>query len=105
MREPGNSTTLSKLERQALEVGILDADCGCRVTNDDGRLVTRMTKLWRVIAGQRARQPLADPKLDLVREFACRTRREHRPAKQLIPALIRQGYAVDKIGSFAAFAA
>lgn len=104
MREFGNDATLSKLERQALEVGILDADCGCAIANDNGRLRARMTKLWRVIAGQRVRQPLADPKLELVREFACRTRREQRPAKQLIPALIGQGYAADKIGSFAAFA-
>jgi hypothetical protein len=49
---------MSKLDRQALEVGILDADCGCRVTNDDGRLVTRMTNLVphlpRASAGQAA---------------------------------------------------
>lgn len=105
MREPGSEVLLSDIERQAVEIGIRDADCGCAVGTDGRSLRARLARLARVVAGERGRRPLADAKLELVREFACRTRRQHRPAERLIPALVKLGYGTDQIGRLAALAA
>lgn len=105
MRERSDATMLSAIEHRAIQVGILDADRGWFVPGPEQGLRSKLARLSRVIAGQRGGQPLADARLELVREFAFWTRRQHRPAEQLIPALLKQGYGPDQIGTFAALAA
>lgn len=105
MSEQGDVAMLSEVERQAVELGVLDADRGWFVPGHEDGLGARLARLSRTISGQRGRQPLANARLELVREFAFWTHRRHRPAEQLIPALVRQGYRPDQIGTFAALAA
>ena len=104
MREH-DRTTLSRVELQAIEVGIRDADAGWFVSGDGRSYRSRLAKLVRTITGRRGRQPLADAKLELLRDFASRTHRQHRPAEQLIPKLMAHGYGAEHIRSFAALAA
>lgn len=100
-----DGTTLSRIELQAIEVGIRDADAGWFMSNDGRSFRGRLAKLARTITGRRGRQPLADAKLELLRDFASRTHRQHRPAEQLIPKLMAHGYGPERISSFAALAA
>jgi hypothetical protein len=104
MREH-DGTTLSRVELQAIEVGIHDADAGWFVSDDGRSYRGRLAKLARTITGRRGRQPLADAKLELLRDFASRTHRQHRPAEQLIPKLMAHGYGAEQISSVAALAA
>jgi hypothetical protein len=95
---------LSILELQALAVGVRDAECGCEAS-PRGRLAAAAARLWRAVSGERGRLPLADSRLEALRQFACRTRRAHRPAEQLIPELLRHGYRPEQIGRLAQLAA
>lgn len=97
MHERQTTLSLSAIERRAIEIGIQDADYGCLMSTDGNGLRAKLAKLSRVITGEHGRQPLADPKLEAVREFACRTRLQRRPAEQLIPALVKHGYGPDQI--------
>ena len=104
MREH-HGTTLSRVELQAIEVGIRDADSGWFISGDGRSYRSRLAKLVRAITRRRGRQPLADAKLELLRDFASRTHRQHRPAEQLIPKLMAHGYGPEHISSFASLAA
>lgn len=105
MLERQTNVCLSATEHQAIEIGIRDADCGCLISTEGNGLRAKLAKLSRVITGQRGRRPLADPKLEAVREFACRTHMQRRPAEQLVPALMKHGYGPNEIGTLTALSA
>lgn len=105
MSERGDVTTLPMIERQAVELGIMDADSGWMVSAPAEGLRAKHAQLTRVVTGQRGHQPLANPRLELVRTFAALTHCQHRPADRLIPALQQQGYEPSQIAAFTALAA
>jgi hypothetical protein len=97
--------TLSVIERQAVEVGVLDANRLWIVSGHAGGFRAKLVHLARIVSGDRGGQPLANPRLELVREFAALTHRRHRPADEIVPALLQQGYGPAQISAFAALAA
>lgn len=105
MNEQTIQGVLSGIEVRAVELGVMDDDRGWLVADDESGVRAKLNRFTRLVAGQRGRQPLANPKLELVRKFAAATHHRHRLADELVPALLKQGYGLDQIGAFAALAA
>jgi len=97
--------SLSAVERSAIEIGLHDANNSWRFGAWNGPFISKLRRLVRKISGERGDLPLADAKLELLRQFVLLTRRQHRPAGHLIPALINHGYRANQIRSLIAVAA
>ena len=87
---------LSRSEWQAVSIALNDAArCGC--TPQDGKLA----RLYRLLTGNRAAQPLADRRLEAVRSFVCATRARRRPAEAFVPALRDEGFNDGQVQALA----
>ena len=97
---------LSKTEWQVVALGLRDATTlGWDQTLTQDGLRARLANLFRVLAGSRSGKPLANPKLEALRQFVSATRRHHKPARQLAPTLLAHGYGqadVENLGLLAA---
>jgi hypothetical protein len=102
--EQDQLAALSPVERAVVEIGLHDASSRWSA-GPDGSFASRLRGLVRKIMGRRGDLPLADAKLELLRQFVASTHRRHSPDERLILALIGHGYPADRIRSLAAFAA
>jgi hypothetical protein len=93
---------LSTQEWRAVRVAFNDAaDTACIATREPGRL----SRLFTALTGIEAKKPLADPRLETLRHFVCATRRTRKPAADLVPALIDQGFNRAQIDALAMLSA
>jgi hypothetical protein len=96
---------LSRTEWQAVSIGLQDAArYGCRVPPRPGSLLSGLARLWRLLTGAEAPGRLADPRLEALRDFVCATRRRRRPADEVAPALLEQGFNGAQIKALALLA-
>lgn len=94
---------LSRIEWQAVAVGLKDAArCGCGRPPAPRSLGRRLSRL---LTGIEAPTPLADPRLEAVRNFVCATQRQRRPAEEYAPALLEQGFSRAQIEALALLSA
>ncbi|WP_380784738.1 hypothetical protein [Sphingomonas sp. R86521] len=92
---------LTDSEWSAVSVA-LDAasQCGCvTMRSSPGGLTSR---LGRALLGRRNRPNLpVDPKLEAIQRFVCATSRRRRPASELAPGLVAQGFNHAQIDAIA----
>ena len=94
--------TLSSLEWQAVSVALSDASrCGCGATGKAGVA----GRLFRALTGNKGPRPLADPKLEAVRDFVCETNRHRRIASDYVPALRAFGFNDRQVDALALLSA
>src|SRR3546814_6213633 len=90
---------LSRIEWQAVSIGLQDAaKCGCGELPRPGSLRSRLS---RMLTGIAAPRPLADPRLEAVRNFVCATQRHRRRADEYATALEQQGFNRAQIEALA----
>ncbi|PTQ12683.1 hypothetical protein CLG96_00495 [Sphingomonas oleivorans] len=93
---------LSKLEWKVISLAFNEAtECGCGSFEEPSRLGGAVRRAFNWITGIEPSRPLADPKLESLRRFACETRRHGRPAKDLAPALIEHGFSAGQVQAVA----
>ncbi|UYY78470.1 hypothetical protein [Sphingomonas sp. R1] len=95
---------LSQIEWAAVSVAFQDAAaCGCTAVSATVRpsLLGRMAD---TLFGARRPTPLADPRLEAIRQFVCATRRHRTPAADLVPALADHGFNPAQIEAIALLA-
>lgn len=103
---PARSTTLSRQDWLAAHLGAQDAETiGCRAMAAPPAQRGRWGrfKLW--LLGDNAPMPLADPRLEAVRRFACATHAGVDPSQDLVGELHGFGLAAPQIEAIARFAA
>jgi hypothetical protein len=72
--------------------------CGCAPKKRRARFVVPPLAFFRAVTGVVPQeQPLADPRLDTLRRFVCKTRRWRRMAEDLSPELAAQGFNANQI--------
>lgn len=83
-------------EQLAFEIGIVDARrSGC--ASDAGPLVSWHRRLSAAIFGRSQVNPLADPRLEALRLFACAAYRNRRPRSELAASLREVGFKPAQI--------
>ena len=98
----GKDPILSQLEWKAVSDALADAsNCGCG-NRERPRLTSR---LYRAVTGSQGPHPLADPKLEAVRNFVCETNRTRRVAKHHVPALLNHGFNDRQVDALALLSA
>ncbi|OHT20483.1 hypothetical protein [Edaphosphingomonas haloaromaticamans] len=96
---PADAPTLSKLEWQAVAIGLREVDgCGCGSIEPP----SRFRRLWTTLTGAEAVRPLADPRLEALRRFVCRLRRSGEDVEKLGQELIALGYSRNQVSAIAA---
>lgn len=94
---------LSRIEWQAVSIGLKDAaKCGCGGLPRPGSLGSRLS---RMLTGIETPKPLADPRLEAVRNFVCATQRHRHRAEEYAPALLEQGFNRAQIEALALLSA
>ena len=97
---------LSLIEWQAVAIGLQDAATfGCRDAPKPGSLRNGLSRLSRMLTGIEPPKPLADPRLEAVRNFVCATQRHRRAADEFAPALEAQGFNRAQIEAIALLSA
>ena len=91
---------LTELERRVVHLGRADADRG----NRSRPLSPLFTRLVGVLTGVRPVQPLAEERLELLRRYACATRRRETGTPTLAEQLRGFGFSADAIGTATALA-
>jgi hypothetical protein len=100
------SPALSREDWLAAHVGAHDADSiGCRAAAVPAHEKTRVRRWMTRLLGDNAPMPLADPRLEAVRRFACATRAGRIADDALIGELHRRGLAAPELAAIARFAA
>lgn len=93
---------LSKAEWKAVSIAMNDAaNCGCAARSEPNRL----SRLFTALTGIERPRPLADPRLETLRQFVCDTHRNRRPAEHFVPALMDQGFNTAQVQALALLAA
>jgi len=95
---------LSQTEWAAVSVAFQDAAaCGCTAVpaTDRPSLLGRTAEL---LFGARRPTPLANPRLEAIRQFVCTTRRQRKPAADLVPVLAGHGFNPAQIEAIALLA-
>jgi len=95
---------LNRSEWRAVSVGLQDAaQCGC----DDmpGSWTYGFTRLVRLMTGREGPQPLADGRLEALRNFICATRRRRHRADEFVPDLLEQGFNRRQVEAIALLSA
>lgn len=93
---------LTRIEWQAVSIGLQDAaKCGCGGPAQPGSLRSRLSRLSHMLTGIEPPRPLADPRLEAVRNFVCATQRHRRPADEYAPALEQHGFNRAQIEALA----
>ncbi|SNS08061.1 hypothetical protein SAMN06295912_101215 [Sphingomonas laterariae] len=91
--------SLSPLEWQAVSIGLREVEnCGCGGLNPPSRL----SRLWTLITGSEPIRPLADPRLEALRQFVCHLHWDDREAEKLGQELIGLGYSPAQVSAIAA---
>ncbi|SFJ69106.1 hypothetical protein SAMN03159338_2194 [Sphingomonas sp. NFR04] len=95
---------LSQTEWAAVSVAFRDAAaCGCSAV-----AATEKPSLFGRVAdtlfGTRRPTPLANPRLEAIRQFVCTTRRQRQPAAHLVPVLADHGFNPAQIEAIALLA-
>ncbi len=97
---------LSRQDWLAAHVGAHDADTiGCRAPATPDHAKTRLQRWMTRLFGDNAPMPLADPRLEAVRRFACATRAGRLPDGTLIGELHQRGLDDAELAAIARFAA
>ncbi|NKJ42078.1 MULTISPECIES: hypothetical protein [unclassified Novosphingobium] len=100
------SPALSRQDWLAAHVGAHDADSiGCRAPAVPSHEKTRLKRWMTRLFGDNAPMPLADPRLEAVRRFACATRAGKAPDGALIGELHQRGLDDAELAAIARFAA
>lgn len=100
------SPALSRQDWLAAHVGAHDADSiGCRAAAVPDHAKSRIQRWMTRLLGDNAPMPLADPRLEAVRRFACATRAGRRPDPALIGELHQRGLDEPELAAIARFAA
>ena len=97
---PMDGHPLSDLERRVVHLGRSDADRGDR--GQAGR--TLLARAFAMLTGVRHVQPLAEERLEMLRRFACTTRRGDTMAQALAAELRGCGFSADALGTASAMA-
>lgn len=93
--------TLSRSEWHAVSIALKDAAAlGCSAAKPG-----IFGKLYTVLTGNERRRPLADQRLEAIRQYVCATRRHHPVANDLVPALEAQGFSRAQLDAIAMLAA
>lgn len=92
---------LTTTEWAAVSVALQDAGrCGCAAAPADGGR-RGLRALGRFVFGNRKPTPLADPRLEAVRQFVCSSRRRRSPVAELAAPLAEHGFTraqIDALG-------
>lgn len=95
---------LSQTEWAAVSVAFQDAAaCGCVAVSATAR-PSMLGRITDALFGSRRPTPLADPRLEAIRAFVCTTRRQRRPAANLVPVLADHGFNPAQIEAIALLA-
>ncbi|WP_333572292.1 hypothetical protein [Sphingomonas sp.] len=95
---------LSKTEWAAVSVAFQDAAaCGCVAVSASAR-PSMLGRIADTLFGSRRPTPLADPRLEAIRQFVCTTRRQRKPAADLAPVLADHGFNPAQIEAIALLA-
>ncbi len=95
---------LTRTEWAAVSVAFQDAAaCGCTAVVATGR-TTLVGRIANALFGSRAPTPLANPRLEAIRQFVCTTRRQRSPAAELTPVLAAHGFNAAQIEAIALLA-
>ncbi|SFR83789.1 hypothetical protein [Sphingomonas jatrophae] len=96
--------TLSTSEWNAVAIALKDAQrCGC-TAEAIGEEAGPVRRLATFLTGRRRPNPLADPRLEAVRQFVCTSYRRRAPATEIAPALAEHGFnraQIDALGLLA----
>lgn len=99
-------TALSRQDWLAAHVGMQDArSIGCRAPAPIASERGRLGRLWVWLVGENAPAPLADPRLEAVRRFACATHAGVGADAGLLGELHQRGLADAQLDAIARFAA
>ncbi len=92
---------LSQTEWAAVSVAFQDAAaCGCTAVPATDR-PSLFGRVADTLFGARRPTPLANPRLEAIRQFVCTTRRQRRPAEDLVPVLADHGFNPAQIQAIA----
>ncbi|OAN64079.1 hypothetical protein [Sphingomonas sp. TDK1] len=95
---------LSQTEWAAVSVAFQDAAaCGCSVLSATAR-PSLLGRVAEALFGSRRSTPLANPRLEAIRQFVCATRRQRMPAAELVPVLADHGFNPAQIEAIALLA-
>ncbi|WP_294332836.1 hypothetical protein [uncultured Sphingomonas sp.] len=95
---------LSQIEWAAISVAFQDAaDCGCSALSGT-RSPSLLGRIADTLFGLRRPTPLANPRLEAIRQFVCITRRQRTPAADLVPMLADHGFNPAQIEAIALLA-
>ncbi len=91
MTHANSDPHLSRPEWRAVSIGLQDAaKCGCG--DLPGSWFHGLTRLARRLTGRPEPEPLADRRLEALRNFVCATQRRRRRADEFVPDLLEQGF-------------
>jgi hypothetical protein len=95
---------LSQTEWAAVSVAFQDAAaCGCSAVPATER-PSLLGRVADTLFGARRPTPLANPRLEAIRQFVCTTRRQRQPAAHLVPVLADHGFNPAQIEAIALLA-
>ena len=95
---------LSQTEWAAISVAFQDAAaCGCAAVPGTDR-ASLLGRIADTLFGARRPTPLANPRLEAIRQFVCTTRRQRKPAADLVPVLAGHGFNPAQIEAIALLA-
>lgn len=95
---------LSQTEWAAVSVAFQDAAaCGCSAVSG-AEPPSLLGRIAEALFGTRRPTPLANPRLEAIRQFVCTTRRQRKPAADLVPMLADHGFNSAQIEAIALLA-
>jgi hypothetical protein len=100
-----NQPSLSRTEWKAVSIALSDAETYSCVPAQRGVIASKISNVFHLLTGIERKRPLADPKLETLREFVCATRRTRKAPEQLVPRLIDQGFNYAQVEALALLAA
>lgn len=93
---------LSHTEWMAVSVALSDAaELDCAPPPPPGSFRARFARIGTMMTGRHPAPPLANPRLEAVRQFVCMKKRKSNEAEQLVPELLQLGFSEAQVRALA----
>lgn len=105
MANSTNIPALSRTEWLAVSIGLQDAvKHGCDGRSSPTWFEGRLQRLASLLCGIERPRPLADPRLETLRQFVCSVRSGHAIDNEHAPRLLEQGFNPAQLNAIALLA-
>jgi len=94
---------LSPVEWHAIAIALRDADASTLCPSS--KASSHWNRVVDFLLARRRPMPLADPRLEALRQFVCATRRRRDVADDMVPSMLEQGYSRSQIEAIALLSA